>query len=367
MRVDVITRHAVRNFGSLLQAIATNEILRPWSPEVRFVDYRQPGYDDTGWSYANRGSAREWPVLAKAAYAALRDPGVRKIGRAFEGELRSRLQLTDGLYRSIGSLVASSEFEDTSYLCVGSDQVWNVDYNVDNRPYYLDFGPSTARRFSFASSLGMGRLPTDEEARLVGALKGFSGVSVRERDCADYLNDLGIEAEQHVDPTLGVSPSFWRSFAKMPETSEPYLLVYQLNGAQSFNPIVNAIASTLGIPVKRVEYWRGPRSLRVASAVLPSIREFVGLFEAATFVVTDSFHGTAFSTIFNRPFVAVAPPMYSGRIKSILSLTGQEERFVANPLEGVEVALERSDAESDLVLARERASIDGYLGRVFRN
>lgn len=365
MKIEVITRHAVRNYGSALQALATQELLHAAGREVRFVDYRQTGYDDTGWSYANRGHAKHFNVLARAAYAGLRASSARRIGSTFERFLRSRLTLTERTYRSNSELLGSNEFSAEAVYCVGSDQVWNVEYNVDNRPYYLDFAPRGARKISLASSIGADRLPAKEEIAIKSALESFDGVSVREPAAADYLSRLGINAEQHADPTLAVDPTFWSEFAAPTTSRTPYVLVYQLNASPSFNQVVDAVSAAVEVPVKRIEYWRGPRSFRYHASVLPSVEEFVGLFKNAAFVVTDSFHGSVFSTTFRVPFVAVAPPKYSGRISSLLTRTEQSERLVESPGAAIDVVNSGPQLQDPIIsLQPERIRTAEYLRRV---
>jgi len=365
MHVEVITRHAVRNYGSVLQAFATKLLLAEAGADPRFVDYRQPGYDDTGWSVANRGSMRgkSWPL--RAAYAGLRDAGTRRIGRAFQSFVDAELTVTDRVYRSLPELERSTEFSGSAYYCAGSDQVWNVEYNVDNRPYYLDFAPRGARKFSLASSIGAASLPPDEERRLVDALQRFAGVSVREQDAAEYLHALGVGVEQHVDPTLAISADTWRTFAGPSTVGAPYIAVYQLNEMDGFRDVVDVVSSRLGLPVKRIEYWRGPRSRHHPSEILPTVLGFVALIRDSAFVVTDSFHGSVFATQFGRPFVAVAPPRYAGRISSLLDLIGEPQRLVQDADQGAGVATGSSlPATASIVLEREQGRVREYLGRI---
>lgn len=366
MRVEVITRHASRNYGALLQAIGTAELLSTAGHQARFVDYRQSNHEDTGWSIANMGSARNLPWIGRVAYAALRHPGVRRIGRFFEAEMRENLTLTNRQYRSSLDLDSSSEFDDSAVYCVGSDQVWNIEHNLDNTPYHLDFAPSGATKFSLSSSIGMSALPREWEKRLVVSLHGFSGVSVREKTSAEYLQTLGVLAEQHVDPTLGVSPGYWRKFAanaRVPH--EPYVLVYQLNESATFGPVLESVSSALSLPVKRIEYWRGPRSLRQPSVVLPSLSEFVRLFRDAEAVVTDSFHGVVFSTIFSCPYVAVPPPKYAVRLQSLLEMTDQSHRLVEGAGAASDVIRSSSPLRDvETLLESERLRVHGYLSRV---
>lgn len=365
MHVDLVTRHAIRNYGSLLQTIATRELLSSVGLRTRVVDYRQPGYGDSGWAYANRGSARNSSLPLRVAYAAWRDIGTRRIGRTFEAALREQVVLTAETYRSISDLRESTEFSAENYYCVGSDQVWNAEYNIDNTPYYLDFAPSGSLKFSLSSSIGAARLDSAEEARLVEALSTFSGVSVREAEAAEYLRSLGLDAKQHVDPTLGIDPRFWHDFAGSRHQEGDYLLVYQLNGAERFDKALRAVAQATGLPIRRIEYWRGPRSYKSKSVILPSLEEFVALFRDAKFVVTDSFHGTVFSTTFGTRFAAVPPPKYAGRIKSLLSITAESDRLVEDPRAAADLARADDPVEpSERSLASERGAITDYLANV---
>lgn len=363
--VNVITRHAIRNYGSILQSIATQELIRNVGASARFVDYRQSNVDDTGWSFAARGVAGRHGVLATALYASIRDANVRRMGRVFEAELRASLTMTSRRYRSAEELARSDEFDSSSVYCVGSDQVWNSSTTADGRPYYLEFAPEGARKFSLASSIGLDRLPPHEESALVQALSGFTAVSVREREAVDYLQGLGVHAEHHVDPTLGVPQSFWEDYAGEPRNEAPYLLVYQLNASRLIPDVVRRIATDLNLPVRRIEYWKFYRRRTGGrQIVLPTPREVVQLFRGASFVVTDSFHGAAFSTVFARPFVACPPPRFTSRIESLLALTGCSELLVTSAAAAVELARETPNrAFVEIVLNAERLRLASYIGK----
>ena len=300
-----------------------------------------------------------------ALYASVRGRSVRKIGGHFESFLQQNLVLGESRYRSFGELKTSDEFSDDQYFCVGSDQVWNVDYNKDNRPYYLEFAPEGAKKFSLASSIGMSRLPEHEEDALYAALSKFHGVSVREREAAEYIRGLGIPAEHHVDPTLAVRRGFWDEFAGQSREDQPYLLVYQLNPNSQLDETVKELSRRLDLPVRRIEYGRSVRNFGKPIVALPAVKEFIRLFRDASFVVTDSFHGTSFSTIFERDMVAVAPPRYAGRIRSLLALVDREHLLVSSEADlSAALRIDCSLAGSTAVLDRERDRVSGYLGSV---
>lgn len=366
VQVETITRHSIRNYGSFLQSLATQELLRQAGAATRFVDYRQSNVDDTGWSFAARGRAAKAGRLGIAMYATLRHSNVKKMGDVFEKAITENLSLSS-LYRTNTELTETREFESSSHFCVGSDQVWNISYNIDNRPYYLDFAPRMAKKFSLSSSIGMERLPLPEERSITRALASFAGVSVREAAAAEYLDSLGIPAEHHVDPVLGVEPAFWENFAGTRDSDDaPYILVYQLNPSDTIPVTVQTLSRQLRLPVRRIEYWKyyrrrtGGRQL-----VLPTPQEFVSKFRDAAFVVTDSFHGVSFSTIFNRPFVTVAPPKFGGRIDSLLTLTDRSDLSTTDPMKALEIAREFSTRpDPSVILRSEQTKIREYLEKM---
>ena len=118
-----------------------------------------------------------------------------------------------------------------------------------------------------------------------------------------------------------------------------YVLVYQLNR----NPLLVSAAARLarrtGLPVVRIDYWPTARMPSAKSYITPSVEDFLGLIRNASFVVTDSFHGIAFSHIFETQFAAVPPPRYSGRIMSVLNLLGTDRNLVLSVEQVDDIAL----------------------------
>lgn len=363
MRINVISRHAARNYGSVLQALATRMVLsRSQINDVKFIDYRQPGHEDSGFAYASRTNL---PLghLGRTGYALVRHNSIKRIRNTFESFIQAELQLTDATYHSIDELRQSTEFPHEDAFCVGSDQVWNIETNKDNSPYYLDFAPSSSLKFSLASSVGTDVLPSSEITHFINSVSRFDAISVRERQAKAYLQSVGVPSTVLVDPVLSLTPDFWRNFAGPKTSAPPYILVYQLNGSSSVEPLVREASSKLRIRVRRIEYWRTPRSFQNPAVILPDVHEFVRLFRDAAFVVTDSFHGTAYSVLFGKPFVVAPPRKYPSRILSLLALVDQEYR--ANPDLPFTSYLTLDNIEADRInsiLKIERERVQSFLG-----
>lgn len=364
--VATITRHAIRNYGSVLQAYATQELLRIPFDKVQTLDYRQDGIDDSAGSYR----AAEPSLVGTAkhfAYRAFRARDARERGKIFESFLQQNVVLSDDRYIGYQQLAIADHPADWFY-CVGSDQVWNIEYNQDNRPYYLSFAPADAVKFSLASSIGTPKLPRHEEQMLRESLLSFARVSVRESDAADYLDSLGVVAEHHVDPVLALPIDTWRRFAaSVPPRSDPYVLVYQLNASPELQQASLALGRKLGIPVVRAEYWRTLRGRGASTVLRPTVQELLALFRDATFVITDSFHGTALSALFERQFSSLLPARYGSRITSLLDHLGIPERrgsTTGDALALTDVRLPVDDIRASLVA--DRAAVADYLSDIAR-
>ena len=186
MRAALVTLHNVRNYGSVLQTLATQRLIERAGAQCSVVDFRREGIGDDAASYF-AGSRYARVPLAPQVYSAFRERDARRRSLVFRDFIKRRVRVTSGHYGSFDDL-KRFPVDDYDVYCVGSDQVWNIEYNRDNRPFYLSFLPREARRFSFASSIGMNALPEDEERRARKALSRFSGLSVREARAHDYLN-----------------------------------------------------------------------------------------------------------------------------------------------------------------------------------
>ena len=225
--VAMLTLHNVRNYGSVLQAFATQRLIENAGAQCTVIDFRRQGIGDDAASYLS-GSRYSRIPLAPRIYAAVRGRDARRRSLVFRDFIARRVHLTSEHYGCFEDL-DRIPFQEYEAYCVGSDQVWNIDYNRDNRPFYLSFLPDGARRFSFSSSIGMVAFPKSEEGRAKEALSLFSGLSVREARAYEYLTSLGLQAEQHVDPTLALPDDYWNRIASAPIVDRPYIAVYQLN------------------------------------------------------------------------------------------------------------------------------------------
>lgn len=352
----VVTLHRVHNYGSVLQTYATQRLLSDSGYDVRIIDYWRPTEVDDFDTRLKHDFAR-WDrnLLTRTVFRLLRKRALEEQRRRFRGFVKDHLQITERAYFTEEELEAAPPVADL--YCVGSDQVWNSDYHVaGSDPFYLKFAPAGSRRVSFASSFGKPSVSAEESNYIRENLSAFEAISVRERSGVEILDHHGIDAVQLVDPTLAVAPEVWNGLVDEPREGSGYLLVYQLHRNHDLAPVVERVAKERNLkPVYLRGYW-SIRHINSRNLSNTSVGEFLGLFKNAAYVVTDSFHGTAFSLNFGRPFNAIYPPNYGERIKSVMELTGTLGRAVTG-----ESSYDTGDYDTEQVNAvlekeRQRAS-----------
>lgn len=215
-------------------------------------------------------------------------------------------------------------------VIVGSDQVWRYRYvSKDYQTYFLDFVCDKQRKISYAASLGVDKWEGDEDTVKVvkELLKRFDAVSVREDSGVNVCKEVfEYEKAMHVlDPTLLPKRSFYDELIKNESiTKEIGVFNYVLDDNAENAKLIQTIGKRLGLPVDKIEL--------LANKHKPSIEEWLYHFKKAEFVITDSFHGTIFSIIYNKPFIVlVNKSRGASRFESICRLLGLENRLLFSP------------------------------------
>lgn len=324
MKIAVITLHNVTNFGSMLQTYATQTYLESMGWDVEIIDFVPDGLRFYRAMFPENDKRN---VLGKA---------VRFIPKLVCNGiqygvlcrfLKRYIKRTDRRYSCFEELALEPPLADI-YMS-GSDQIWNnqnSNRDKDIRAYFLDFVPEGKRRIAYGGSFGRSQFPEDMMEQMKGYLERYDAVSVRESAGLNILERMGITEGVHVlDPTLLLRPDQWRSFSRKVREKK-YLFVYNLNRNPLIKRYARIIADEKGLKVVNFadtfEFIKGARN-RVVNAP----EDFVGYIAGADYVITDSFHGTAFSINFNRQFACVAAPRYNSRLTSLLKLTGLEDRL----------------------------------------
>lgn len=359
MKVSILTLQAVFNYGTQLQAFATQEKLKEYFDEVNIINYKR--YDTYGkgleMTFTKGKFGRRIVILPTLLYW-------KKMFGEFQ---RAHLNLTNEVYYNNKDL-EKMLFDSDAYIS-GSDQVWNSGWNNGIlEEMYFSFLPKEKLRFAYSSSFGRARLSKEEITETKKFINAYSMISIREESGLSILkNDYGIEnAIRLLDPTLAYDGDFWRDFAKKSKVNikEKYILIYNLNRSKEFDLYAKELAKKTGYTIYRFctrfdQIYRTGKSL-----LIPNIQDFVSLIEKAEYVLTDSFHATVFSMNLNTVPIVIYPSEYSNRISDFLMVIDCLEVH-PNNFQDFQVLNKKVDFEKiNVILTQERCKIDEYLGGV---
>lgn len=323
MRIGIFTYHRAHNYGAVLQCYALQTYLRTLGHDVFVVDYK-PSYFNYGlFVWYKWISANPVKLFHKIRHQ-LKTFGLqhkRYVG--FNNFIENFISPYDLDLQNTNSGVDCFIF--------GSDQIWRKNGDVFDPVFFGDFkAAKNAKLISYAASMGLDALTKDEGKQIAEWLSHFDSLMVRETSLQSLLSPLTEKnINVVVDPTLLLSSNEWDKIAQRPPINKPYVLVYQVidnpatlqiaqKAAKSTNAEVIVLASK--VDSKEANY-------KIIYDATP--QEFIGWIANATMVVTTSFHGTAFSIIYRRPFISVKQNRPSDlRISSILEAFELRERFL---------------------------------------
>jgi hypothetical protein len=261
-----------------------------------------------------------------------------------------------------------------SVLVSGSDQLWNPAVTgAENRfddAYLLGFAEPSQFCMSYATSVGGYQIPEQPDGELVTHLKRYKAIAVREADTASKISALLNTPVEHVlDPTLLLNKKEWTSILGLSDekgvSKEPYVLVYAVAKDVFFSKAVEALTKRIGLKVISIDQDLMLGHKSSVHLMDSGPLDFIQLFANASFVVTNSFHGTAFSVNFNVPFAAVRPRSGANRILSFLNSTALNERFVQDLVEvdgmGISVDFNDSNIRLESLRARSLAYVEKTL------
>lgn len=293
MKVGIVTEPLVDNYGGVLQNYALQQSLRRIGLESVTLNYLSSLPLGRYLLYFGKNLLFQ-PFKSRRKKI---KPYRKFIQRpeAFDKFISDHIAATLPVTRYSGKLISKYGIE---ALVVGSDQVWRRQYNEHLDDMYLAFAKSyDMPKIAYAASIGVDKWDyTPEQTELAcDLIKGFSAVSVREESAISLCREnLGVKPELVLDPTLLLDATDYEALCQeVPVGKEPYLAAYVLDINDEKRNTIDSIAKQNGLNVKFVT---------VSSESKCSVEEWLAMFRDASFVITDSFHGTVFSILFGKRF-----------------------------------------------------------------
>jgi len=331
MNIGIITFHSAHNYGAMLQTFALQTYLKKeLGINVKVIDFRTEAGIQAYEIFKRPNTLRQYfnEFLKLLHYKEL-----KKGYDSFEQFLNNYIETTER-YATYQSLIENPPEFDV-YIS-GSDQVFSPKGKELNA-YYLNFGPKHIKRIAYAPSFGYKTVPDNMKKQISILLNRFNRLSAREISGCEIIKELtGKDVPNVVDPVFLLNPEHYHDIAKPVKIKyKKYILCYSLVGIKKQTAIAGKLKELTGLPIILLK----PSASLSIKGIDKTIRsagplEFLWLFENAAFVVTDSFHGTAFSLVFKKNFFsAIAFPEKAERIYSILNEIGLNDRIIDNPTE----------------------------------
>ena len=328
MDIKVITRHAPSNYGSLLQSIATINIMERLGHKCEIIDYIRN--DERGLRAITTPlkNKKEWSgnIIKRIAYILLRYPEENIAERKFDKMRSKYLKLTERCTN-----ISELSKLNADIFMTGSDQVWGPTLNGKyDEAYFLSFVKGT-KKTAYAASFGRTEFTDKTKNEYKKLLSKYDAIAVREDSAVQLLRDMNVNCiGQVLDPTLLLTGAEWENYVDdNNKIKGEYVLVYQLHNNPVLSEYAIKFAESYKLPLYRVsptfhQFRRGGKFL-----YLPDLGHFLSYIKNCKYFITDSFHGTAFALIFNKQFFEILPNNKTGsRNQSILRLTGLENRII---------------------------------------
>ena len=321
----ILTQHPERNYGGILQNYALQRVLLRFNYKSIDIDFYRKSLKRTTFEliFLNHFTIDTTCQIFSAFFK-------NHVSQIFYSKMNLFVKTwisIINLEKSDSAIRKLIKRKKDSIIVVGSDQVWRREFSPHLPFYFCSFlnSETKCKHITYAASFGIDNWNyTEEETQMASMLIGdFDTVSVREKSAIDLCKQhLGYEKAVWVpDPTMLLTHEEYLQLVRKPIKSEPYIATYFLNPTEEKEKMMNDVLSHFNL--KRIDL-----SPKLQKKPLRPPEEWLATINSATYVITDSFHGTVFSILFHKQFVVLHND-YAGetRLKEILEAFNIEKRL----------------------------------------
>lgn len=336
MKIGIITFQSSYNYGSVLQAFALSRAISKLGHSVEIINY------------TNTCDFRTYHLFRIHLYKNFHKAFFKDVLYLKSNIKRKKnfirfnkdfLPLTSKIYNEFSDMSElNSEFD--AFIC-GSDQIWNCcfDGKIDKN-FCLDFVENDKLKIAYAPSFGTRGKTDDVLNQFKKYLFSFDAVSVREKVSVPVVSKLApdrINVQSVFDPTLLLDKDEYNVFISDKSTiNDRYVFVYLLGHYKHASRLIQYtldIAKSMNLKIVYISAYKISEFNKGIAKYGISPQEFLNLIYYADYVVSDSFHATVFSIIFEKQFMIFPPnPGLDIRIKPFLNMLGLENRADAKEL-----------------------------------
>lgn len=350
MKVGIITFHRAVNYGAVLQAYALQHAIEKLGYEAYIIDYRCKEVDKAASPLLGFRSGDSFKTATKKLVFRLRK------NMAFNSFMRKYVNLSPKTATNHNLEKMSDEYD---AFFTGSDQVWNCRCSGNDETFFLNFVKDGKKKNAYAASFGTEKLFEDDPFDYKTLLADFNSISVREKSGVDIVvSESGRKAQVTLDPTLLLSKEEWKPAVGKRPIKEKYIFVYYIRESKDLLNYAGKLSEKTGYKVINAK-----NSKEFFLKCSPS--DFLAWIYYAEYFVTNSFHGTVFSLLFNKKFAIELDngKTVNNRSKELLELVGVDRTLAIDNIDLISKETDYTAVEK--IIEAERAkSIDFIINAV---
>lgn len=344
-KIGIITFHRAHNYGAFLQAYALQNYLQENGFDVEIIDYHCSAIEEEYFFWPSKEILNDYKVVNKLIiyiWSMLLYRKRKKRYFSFEQDIKANMLLSEVVDNN-NSIV----FAKYDAIIFGSDQIWNIDITKGIDPVYWGNIAYNGKKISYAASIGDNYSLIEGQKEIVKSLlNGFDRIGVREYSTKLLLKKMKLEAIIDIDPTLLLNRDIWAKQIKQININGSYVLLYRMKFTDKAAQIAKRIAKEYNLKLIEIASSVKSNNFFATSHLKPM--EFLTYLYNASFIVTNSFHGTAFAMNFHKSFYSVydSKSGKSKRIEDMLKSVDLAERYITsvNEISGIEIDFETFDA-----------------------
>lgn len=348
-----LTFHSAINYGAILQTIGLQTALENLNLKNEVIDYTDKCMRQYKLFDFSEMQLKE--KIKKIMKIVLYGHKMNKRYYIFNKFIRDNMVLTKKVenVQQIEEIIEASDI-----LITGSDQVWSTDIVGELSDIYtLNFGYESNKRISYAASIGTSQIDKQYENDYKEKISKIDFVSVREKSAQKELNKIlpQNQIDTVLDPTMLLNREEWNKKIESISKAEKerYILAYTMEVNKEYVKIANELSKKTGLKIIYLDYRNYGFKNVLRNAYCDNPYEFINLVKNAEYVVTNSFHGTAFSIIFNKKFWAIPHKTKSARVTNLLELLNLSGRTVTTLEE-----FNRKDYDMDINYSEVNKKLD---------
>lgn len=328
MKIGILTQPLRTNYGGLLQAYALQKVLKDMGHEPQTINVNAK-YNNCDYLWLLFKAVVKIALFRKNVTFPESPKTLNVRSKKTNLFINKYISVTEKIKWVDSSFQKKHNFD---FYIVGSDQVWRPTYNYSIEDMFFKFLQDNTKRISYAASFGTDNweFTHEQEEKCKILAQKFNAISVREKAGVELVRKyFNLDAEHVLDPTmLLLKEDYEKLLLKKNSDKKRLLVAYILDETPEKNALINKIAKEKNL---EIEYIGIPENkfFNLKESV-PSVESWIQGFSDAEFVITDSFHGTVFSLIFNKPFFTFDNiERGSSRMNSLLSIYNLNDRVIS--------------------------------------